>query len=294
MTGSRVYADITFLVNFIMDFLILWATARLTGIRVVYLRLALAALVGGIYAVGYLLPALSFWYSLPMKLVFSCLLVLIGLLPRNWDDFRKGLIFFYLINFMVAGASIGISFLLQNNSSSSHTDAYFWLLGGIACVLLVGGYGKKLLFNRIIPQMLKFPVKLTFGHLCCSGQGFLDTGNGLRDPLTNRPVIIAEYRLLRDCLPGDFQNALESSQTQQEMLEALSRSSWAHRLRLIPFSSIGKRDGLLVGVRADRIKVHFGKKGLEYNNLVVGIYQDRLSSEDRYQLLIPSEILNNG
>ena len=78
------------------------------------------------------------------------------------------------------------------------------------------------------------------------------------------------------------------------MRDKLSQSIWSNRLRLIPFTSIGKKNGLLVGVRADAIKVIIGKKDIEHKNMVIGIYQDRLSKEDKYQLLIPCEILDNG
>lgn len=290
--GSMVYADITFLINFIMDFLILWVTVRLTGVPAVYTRLGMAALLGAVYAVGNLFSELSWGYSLPVKVLFSVLLVLVAVMPHTWKDFAKSILLFYGINFMVAGATIGFSYLVQ--SSYPISFSYWWLLAGIGCALLLGAFGKNLLKDRVIPQLLRFPVQLTFDRYRCSGQGFVDTGNGLRDPLTNRPVIIAEYRLLKDCLPVDFQNAMENSQTQEEMLDKLSQSSWANRLRLIPFTSIGKKNGLLVGIRADAIKVGLGKKGIEHSNMVIGIYQDKLSPEERYQLLIPCEILDNG
>jgi len=57
--GPQVYADITFLINLLMDFIILWATARLVNLPVKYGRLILAATVGAIYAVGYLIPELA-------------------------------------------------------------------------------------------------------------------------------------------------------------------------------------------------------------------------------------------
>jgi len=291
--GSRVYADITFFLNFIMDFLILWVTARLTGVPIAYFRIGIAALLGGVYAVGYLFPELSAAYSLPMKILFSVFMVVIAVWPRTWPDLKKSLLLFYGLNFLVAGASIGFSYLVQSSYRVVYSR-WWWLLAGVSCVLFIGVFGKNWLTQRLVPRLLKFPVQLTFDRNRCSGQGFVDTGNGLRDPLTNRPVIIAEYQLLKDCLPSDFQRALEDSQTQEEMLDKLSQSSWANRLRLIPFTSIGKKNGLMVGIRADEIKVALGKQDIEHSNMVIGIYPDKLSSEERYQLLIPCEVLENG
>jgi len=256
------------------------------------MRIAIAAGLGGIYAVGYLLPELSLGYSLPLKVLFSVLLVIMAVLPRTWKDLAKSMLLFYGINFLVAGASIGSSYLVQSSYQLDYS--FWWLMAGISCALLLGIFGKNWLTERVLPQLLKFPVQLTFDRNRCSGQGFVDTGNGLRDPLTNRPVIIAEYQLLRDCLPADFKSALEDSCTQEEMLDRLSQSSWANRLRLIPFTSIGKKNGLLVGIRADAIRVSLGKNNIKHSNMVIGIYQDKLSPEEHYQLLIPLEILENG
>jgi hypothetical protein len=47
----------------------------------------------------------------------------------------------------------------------------------------------------------------------------------------------------------------------------------------------------MVGLRCDEIIVDPGKTNILYKNLVVGIYMDKLSAKENYQLLIPSEIL---
>lgn len=292
MDGPKVYADLTFAINFIMDFFLLWATARIAGIKVIYSRIAAAALLGGIYAVGFLLPELSKWYNIQFKILFSCLLVIFALSPQNWTEFKKTIFYFYGINFAVAGATVATSYLFSS-SMQIISLPYFWLLGGVFCAIAIGIYGEKYFVSHIIPKLLNFDIELRFNNLKCKGKGLLDTGNGLRDPLTNKPVLVAEYGLLRDCLPDDFKQAMENVGDENEMLDGLAQSSWANRLRLIPFTSIGKKNGLLVGIRADEIIVDIGKNSIFHKNLVVGIYKERLSKEGNYQLLIPSEILEN-
>lgn len=291
MDGSVVYADLTFLVNFVMDFVILWATAKLAGSRIIYPRLLVAAILGGIYAIGYLLPELAGWYNIWMKIIFSGLLIIIALVPQNWIEFKKTFLYFYGINFAVAGATLASSSLFATAAGIS--SSYLWLLAGIFCALALAIYGEKLLTRKVIPHILRFGVELRFDRSHCNGEGFLDTGNSLRDPITNRPVVVAEYGFIKACLPKDFQQALEEK-NQNEMLEALTNCSWSHRLRLIPFTSIGKKNGILVGIRADEIIVNLGQKNIFHQDLVVGIYHDRLSAEGSYQMLIPSEILQKG
>jgi stage II sporulation protein GA (sporulation sigma-E factor processing peptidase) len=291
--GPKVYADVTFVINLVMDFVILWATARLVGIRLVYFRLFTAALLGAIYSVFYLYLSMTLFYSVPAKIIFSCLILFVGLKPRTWNEFKKALVYFYGISFAVAGASIAVSYLMIT-PGESFKFSYLLLLVGAIFALLIGIYGEKYLLRRIVPSLLRFGVELRFGAQSCNGQGFLDTGNGLKDPLTRRPVVVAEYEFLKQCLPRDFQQAFDDNQDEDDILDHLSQSSWANRLRIIPFSSIGRKNGILVGVRADAIMVHTGKKNVLHNNVVIGIYRDKLSQDGSYHLLIPSEIVNQG
>ncbi len=106
--------------------------------------------------------------------------------------------------------------------------------------------------------------------------------------------MVAEYDFLKACLPEDFKLAMEKCQDENERLEAISRSTWANRMRVIPFSSIGKKNGLLIGLRCDEMVVILGKKEIMHKNMVVGIYPYKLSNEDSYQLLIPSEIIQQA
>lgn len=273
-----------------MDFIILWATAKLSGTSIKYYRFLAVSFLGGIYGVGYLFTEMSIWYSLPMKIVFSCLMVILALLPRGWQEFKKTMLYFYGVSFVAAGATIGISYLLHDNSQGV-SFSYWWLMGGIFCAFLLGNYGEKYLSQKLIPALLKYRVELHFGDAICQGEGFLDTGNGLRDPLTHRPVVVAEYGLIKECFPDDCKAAMDNFHDENDILQALSTSSWANRLRVIPFSSIGQKNGLMVGLRCDEIVVDPDKINLLYKNLVVAIYLDQLSSKDNYQLLIPSEIL---
>jgi len=290
MNGPEVYADITFLINFIMDFVILWATARLARVTPVLKRIAAAALLGGLYAVGYLLSELSIFYSFPVKIIFSCIMVFIALPLENWDDFKKAFVIFYAINFTVAGATIAFSYMLEAEGFNMGSH-YFWLICGIVCALIIGIFGGRFVSKRIIPKLLRFEVNMRFEQKMCSGKGFLDTGNSLKDPLTNKPVIVAEYEFLKDCLPWDLKQAIENNVDEDKILDDLIICSWSNRLRLIPFTSIGKRNGMLVGVRADEVKINLGKNHPLYKNLVIGIYRGKLSSKSSYQMLVPAEMV---
>lgn len=293
MNEPKVYADLTFLINLIMDFLILWVTTRFCRVPVSYRRLILAAFLGGIYGIGNLLAALTIFYSLPAKVIVSCLMLFIALRPANWQQFQKAFFIFYGVSFVAAGASMAAVFL-NPSFEEDGSGSFLCLLVGIGAVLMAVFYGERYFSQTILPTLLKYQVRLRFNDQVCNGEGFLDTGNGLRDPLTHRPIVVAEYDFLRSCLPEELNRAMADDLSEDERLEAFSRSSWGSRLRLIPFSSLGKKNGLLIGLRCDEIGIKMGRQELLHKNLVVAIYPHKLSAEDNYQLLIPSEVVQKA
>lgn len=288
--GGYVYADLTFLVNVIMDFVILWATAKLTGLTFNYGRLVTAAILGGVYALGCLFPDLEVWYRLPVKALFSLLLVVFAYCPASWKQFWTAVVCFYGVSFAVGGAVIGSSYFLKNNLPELRLG-YLWLAVGISIAFILGKAGERYFLERLIPRVACFPVSLSFDELACKGEGFLDTGNNLTDPLTGRPVIIVEYGLLRSCLPEDVRKALDRVAEGEDYLQAMPQTGWAHRLRLIPFTSIGRKHGLLPGLRCDSVMIDTGFRSVCQRNVVVGIHWDKLSPEGKFQMLLPCEIL---
>jgi len=290
LPGAKVYLDITFMVNFIMDLVILLAAARLSGSIINYGRLTLAAALGAAYACASVLMPDSLAFSMPAKIGFSALMLLAAFYPSGWLLFKKQLIYFYAISLFAAGAVMAIPNLTGNiNSGTGY--AVYWLVGAALLVVLLGRAGGRYLAEKIVPGILTFKVEMRFDSHKCSGCGFLDTGNSLRDPLTNRPVLVAEYGLLKDCLPEDFQSAIEGGGSEDEVFDCLTRSRWAHRLRLIPFQSIGQKNGILLGIRADEVLVNTGKRCVAHYDLVVALYRDRLSADDSYRLLIPAAVM---
>lgn len=290
--SAPAYVDVIFLINFVMDFFIMWATGKLVGVKVIYLRIAVASILGAIYSVGAIFIELSAWYDFPIKVLFSGLLVILALWPGSWRQFLKSWACFYLVSFAMAGAVVGLSYIFQSIPREPVSGfSYTWLGGGVACALVLGKYGDRMIRERVVPQLMKCPVQVRFGTNWCRGLGFIDTGHNLLDPLTRRPVVIAEYTLLSECFPHDVKEALAINSDDDQLFETLALTSWAHRLRLIPFTSIGKRHGLLVGVRSDELAVQSGDRWLTFPEVVIGLYKEELSPEGSFQMLLPASIL---
>lgn len=88
-----VYIDVLFLLNLTVDYLLLLASARITGEVISRIRLALGALLGAAYAAILFLPGCQ-WLAHPLcKICSAVLMVLIGF-GRSPRLLRLLLVFF--------------------------------------------------------------------------------------------------------------------------------------------------------------------------------------------------------
>ena len=78
LSVETIYLDSLFALNAIIDYLLLLCSARAAGAVLHRWRLALAAVLGGLWAVACVLPGLGFLSYAPMKLVPALFMVLIA------------------------------------------------------------------------------------------------------------------------------------------------------------------------------------------------------------------------
>ena len=78
LSVETIYLDSLFALNAIIDYLLLLCSARAAGAVLHRRRLALAAVLGGFWAVACVLPGLGFLSYAPMKLVPALFMVLIA------------------------------------------------------------------------------------------------------------------------------------------------------------------------------------------------------------------------
>ena len=227
-------------------------------------------------------------FSLTGKIVVSVILVTLAIKPARWQDYSKILLYFYLINFTVAGATIALSSLLAGTGSVQFFPA-IWIVVAVLAALAIGMFAGRYIKEHLLPGLLKFPVVLRFGKQHCTGHGFVDTGNALKDPLTSKPVIVAEYELIKPCLPPELQNLVEKAPrkpVRADHSQQLGQSPETYTVFLY-----WEKNGMLLGVRADEVVLNIGTKDIMHTNTVIGIYRERLNPQGSYQLLIPADMV---
>ena len=157
----------------------------------------------------------------------------------------------------------------------------------------MGKYGVAYFKNSVLQDLLKVPIIIRIQGKELKAIGLVDTGNQLVDPLTGSPVVIVEYGILKRYLPSELQEIIDNSGEVDlsKLTEITPEEGSGFSFRLIPFTTIGKSHGMLVGFRPDEIIVLTGNESLHKTNVVIGIYNRRLSPRGAYHALLHPDLI---
>ena len=118
-------------------------------------------------------------------------------------------------------------------------------------------------------------------------KSIIDTGNFLREPISKLTVVVVEKRALEKVIPEYVLDNLDKIIDGQEV----DLQDYVAKVRLIPFSSLGKENGMLLGIKADAILVETDEKSIVLSNAIIGIYNGILNKMGKYQALIGLDII---
>ncbi|MDF2593058.1 MAG: spoIIGA, partial [Clostridia bacterium] len=95
-------------------------------------------------------------------------------------------------------------------------------------------------------------------------------------------------------LPIDVQEIFEQNNQNDFNIIAhiMSNSDLLTRFRVIPFKSLGKENGMLLGFKPDEVQLMENNKLQSIKNIIIGIYNKKLSNSGEYNALIHPDIMN--
>lgn len=283
-----VYADVLFALNFGINFLLLWTTGKLAKNPVKLWRMAVGAALGALYAVLMFFPSLGLYYTILAKFLFSMCMVALSYKIERWKNFLVLLALFYMVSFTFGGAALGLFYFTDIGAAFgavvSNGVLYMnfpWeiLLVSSAVAYAVISIGWRLYRRVVNGKNLILKLSLTVDEKSVSVDALLDTGNTLFDPLSGLPVVVAEKAAIAPILPSSLKE--DAVVFREELPE-----NWRKRLRMIPFSSLGKEDGMMVGFKPDEALVD----GEPIGEVIVALSPGTLSKEHQYFALLHPEM----
>jgi len=295
-----VYVDLLFVDNLIMNFIIIWITDRLTRYNGNPWRFAMAAGLGALYVIGSFLPTLYFLNNISAKIVLSAVMILIAFHIERWRDFVRLSAVFYMVTFLFGGAAFGLlyftnqNFMLDNGGFYIHGYPVFTMIAAALFAYIIIGYCWRYIRGRLDRKHLMMPIEVALEGRVIRTNAMLDTGNVLHDPISNFPVVIAEFSCIEELLPESLAAIIRLGNETDigAVMESLIGLPCMTRFRLIPFSSLGRSDGMMLGFRPDYIKIFAPEQTIEAKEIIIGICNNKLSHDDGYTALLhPSLIM---
>jgi len=297
-----IYFEKVFGINLVLNWVILWVTAKFSRVATGFWRITGGAALGALYSFSMLMPEWSLLWTMAAKITLSLLMVAAVFAPVPWRRFGACLGYFYLSSFALGGTVYGLIFLGAGNRNiiqlvaSLGAITEFLPVGLVAAVagkVVLGKWGSSLYKKKFIQSFFRVSLRVNVEGQSLEVDALLDTGNSLRDPVSQHPVIIIEAGVLKNILPPEVQEAGDKFLQKGGIssMDVLSGTSWAPRLRIIPFSALGTKGGLLLAFRPDSVEVIYGNGTFQGFRAVVGIFPGELSSDGSYQALLHPELL---
>jgi len=260
--------DILVIENSIVNYFLLFITSQTLRIRKGFKNIAVPALLGGIYVITLIFPKLYILTELPFKFIVAFFMIFI-LFYKNSILFYIKALFIYLLYSMVLA---GLCFFIElNNNGIFELNALFYnfsykkLILAIIILYLIINRLALFIRNRIQLNSLIFTIDIVFKNGEKTVKAFLDTGNELREPATNLPVMILESNYMDRILDDK-------------------------EIFYIPYKVINGDTNKLKGFRPEFIKIHKGDN-IETRQVIIGLCENKLSSIGDYNALLSRGII---
>lgn len=278
--------------NCLMDGVLLWTAGAVIRRAVRWRRLLLGAAFGGLYTFFLALAKDGFirgwaWMSSPLVLlvlvpVIMLLLAYLPAKPRVLFRLAGSFFFLALLTYGLANA-----FLELLKLRAQAFSPFFLVLLEVGLTLAVGEIGWGVVHRRAVAGLCRIPMAVKIGPIELTLYGYLDTGNHLRDPLTQRPVVVLDYAAIREHLSVEARTFIESIGRGGNLEELPADDPWTTRIRVIPYRSVQKEAGLMPGLRTDLVRLGRGGEGRSFGSLVVGLDLSGGLGDDDCRALVP-------
>lgn len=254
----ELYVDVLFLVNFMMDYLVLLLSSRILKINTSYMKIAIGAFTGALCTcIVIIIPIAS--YAIKLLIVhgvINILMMKIAMPIKGKVDGIKALISLYIASILLGG----VAQLFSN---------YFTLGSLFFALAILSFYIVKVLWffieNLGVHKQEILPVILYIEDEQIHLKALVDTGNSLSEPLSKKPVSILDKR---------YAYLMESNLKYLEIKE-------------IPFHTITNK-GILKGIEVDRLEINGNKK---INKAIIAFSEEEISKHSTYEMILHPEII---
>ena len=289
-----VYIDVIFIENLIINYIMILSVAIILKKEKKHIRFILGSIIGSIYTVITYVTGVAIYTNFIFKFILSIVIVYISFYPQTIKKMWKDLLYFYLVTFVFGGVAFAVIYIVkpQDIFMKSQIELETIIIGSIIAFILIF-LSFKIIRGKLKKDNMYSKIEIILDNFKIKTMAMIDTGNFLKEPITGKPVIVIEHTLLYEIIPKQILNNLENiiGGDFNNVPEDI-RLKYITRLKMIPFSSLGKQNGMLVGIKADKVKIFENESEniIEKEDIILGIYNKSLTKMGEYRALLGIEM----
>lgn len=251
----ELYVDVLFLVNFMMDYLLLLIVRHMLKCTATHFRIALGALIGaGLTCLVVILPIpYAIIKFVLFYLLVNTLMMIVGLKIREIRVFVKAMILLYIGAFLMGG-------LMGYVRQYIRMGSFFFTVAILGYYVILGIWNSISHMQRLEQHVCD--VELHLAGNVSELKGLIDTGNHLCDPISSKPVCIVSLGVVKEKIDVELTV-----------------------LRYVPYHTIGIQEGVMPLVQFDKMCIK-GKRKIWITKPLVAISEEEISKSKEYQMIL--------
>ena len=224
-------------------------------------------------------------------------MIFIAFNPQKIKQLGKQLILFYLTTFTFGGVATYLIYVIKPQDiiikDGMFVGTYVLktiFLGAIlGTVIIIIAF--KISKNKMTKKDMLCQTKIKLEGKEITLNTMLDTGNMLKEPISGTPVIVVEKTSLYELIPKEIlEHTEEILGGDFEKIPEEIKNKYISKFKMIPFSSLGKQNGMLLGIKAEKIEVLNENYENDKKDVIIGIYNKSLTKRGEYNALIGIEL----
>lgn len=296
-----IYLDLIMLLCFMFNGAILLLVSYLVKQRRSILRIFSGTLLATLFVPIVIYFPDLFLNTILGKIIYSMVIIMVSFQVTSIAFIVKSLLTFYLVSFIGGGAIISLHYVIEHSPPSALKGLLVYVENiyhnEVSLVLILLGFPLTLIITKIWSDKLvlqqftheqEYKITLYYNDCALSTRAFLDSGNTLLDPISNRAVIIADAFFLKDFFV--LEEWLLIEQTIQDNRPELIPDHLADSFSIIPYKTVAGSH-FLYAFKPDKLIIEVKKERIVTNKLLVGIQLSSLSNDRQYHCLLHPQLV---
>ncbi|MBQ3181862.1 MAG: sigma-E processing peptidase SpoIIGA [Clostridia bacterium] len=196
----KVYVDVLFIINFIIDYILLSVTSFFAKKTPAVFKMCIASFLGALFAATVFFVPINTFFSFFLSTTVAFLMVFTAFGTKKATILLKDTAIFYLVSITASGIGFAVIFsgkasqmAVNNGIFYADIDAYtllFIFIISVAIIHTATGYIKK----QKIKSSFIYNVTIERNGRTVCDTALFDSANFMRDPISQKSVIIAEWQ----------------------------------------------------------------------------------------------------